>query len=47
MEDGDIYPANMYEHEEIEGFDFPFPPHGLIFMLLMLALLALTSATPI
>lgn len=47
MEDGDIYPANMYEHEEIEGFDFPFQPYGLIFMLLMLALFALTSATPI
>ena len=47
MDEGDIYPANMYEHEEIEDWNFPFPPYGLTVMLLMLALLALTSAVPV
>lgn len=47
MEEGDIYPANMYEHEELEGFNYPFPPYGLISILMMLALLALTSTTPL
>jgi hypothetical protein len=47
MEEGDLYPANMYEDEEFEDWNYPFPPYGLICALLVLTLLALTSATPI